>query len=372
MSRAELEWDVLFSADNFVGRSMKHGETAERSGEEGRRFAQRVYLPRMLGAALGVACVGGGLWQEGAAPWVWVLLLLNAAAWPRLAYGLAMRSDDPYRAEQRNLVVDSATGGVWIAAMGFNLVPSVVLIAMLAMDKAAIGGARLLARCLAAQAVAALTVAVVAGIDLAVIESSLVAQIASLPMLIAYPVAVGTSVYRLTRRVAALSTIDGLTQILNREHWERAAELEVHRCRRMGHSAALMMIDIDHFKAINDSHGHAAGDAAIRAVADILRDSLRKNDVPGRYGGEEFGVVLPGIGAAGAAATAERIRKRIESAVLESHHGVRATASIGFAALDRADADASAWIGRADRALYRAKQAGRNRCIDDNLVPQEA
>ena len=123
------------------------------------------------------------------------------------------------------------------------------------------------------------------------------------------------------------------------------------------------MLDIDHFKTVNDVHGHLAGDEALRTVASILRDSLRLQDVPGRYGGEEFGVVLPGADVRGAAVTAERIRKRIESAVVVSGSGVRVTVSIGFAALTPQDRDPAGWISRADRALYAAKAAGRNRAM---------
>src|SRR5258707_15452364 len=106
-----------------------------------------MYRPRTLGLALGAVCIGGGLWQQGAAAWLWALLLVNTLGWPHLAYPLALRSRDPYHAELRNLVADSAFGGAWIAGIGFNLMPSAVLVAMLAMDKAAVGGLRFLARC---------------------------------------------------------------------------------------------------------------------------------------------------------------------------------------------------------------------------------
>ena len=123
------------------------------------------------------------------------------------------------------------------------------------------------------------------------------------------------------------------------------------------------MLDIDHFKAINDRHGHPAGDAVLRAVARILRDTLRDDDLPGRYGGEEFCIVLPSTGAEGAAVAAERLRTRIEGAVLERRARIRATVSIGFAELEPQDADCAAGIARADRALYAAKAGGRNRCV---------
>jgi diguanylate cyclase len=339
--------------------------------EEGRRFARRIYLPRVAGVALVALCVGGGLWEAGAPPWVWALLALQTLAWPHLAYRLALRSRDPHRAELRNLMLDSAGGGVWIAAMHFSLAPSAVLAAMLAMDKAAVGGTRFLARGLAAQVAAAAVVALAASIEPQLLQSGNVARIASLPLLLFYPVMVGLTAYRLARRVRhqndelrTLSATDGLTGLPHHTSWEQAVEREFARARRYAQPAAVLMLDLDHFKAINDTHGHATGDAVLRAAAGVLRQLLREQDVPGRYGGEEFGVLLPATDAAGAAAMAERIRGRLDSRPLGGP-GVRVTASIGCAALDAADQSASAWIGRADRALYRAKAAGRNRCMSD-------
>jgi diguanylate cyclase len=341
----------------------------ERSVEEGQRFARRMYLPRVVGLGVGAVCVGGGLWEIGAPLWQWLILAAQSFVWPHFAYRIARRRPDPYRAELHNLIFDSAAGGAWVAAMGFNIVPSAVLVSMLAMDKAAVGGMRFLGRCLAAQIACALLVALLTGFDLH-LASRRVAELCSLPLLLAYPVTVGYAAYRLARRVrqtndllSMLSTLDGLTRLLNRISWEQAVANEFQRCRRIGHSSAVMMLDIDHFKAVNDAHGHQTGDAALRAVAAILRDSMRLHDVPGRYGGEEFGVVLPGIDEEGAAAIAERIRRRIEQSELDETRGVRVTVSIGYAALEPQDHDHGAWIAHADRALYAAKAAGRNRCM---------
>jgi len=345
----------------------------DRSIDEGQRFARRMYLPRVLGFGLGAVCIGGALWEIGAPLWQWLILATHTLVWPHFAYRIARSRPDPYRAELHNLVFDSAAGGAWVAAIGFNIVPSAVLVSMLAMDKAAVGGMRFLARCLAAQAACALFVALLTGFNLN-LASHRVAELCALPLLIAYPVTVGYAAYRLARRVrqtndllSMLSTLDGLTRLPNRMSWEQAVANEFQRCRRIGHSSAVMMLDIDHFKAVNDTHGHQTGDAALCAVAAILRDSLRLHDVPGRYGGEEFGVVLPGIDEAGAAAIAERIRNRIEQSLLEEKRGVRVTVSIGYAAIEPQHNDHGAWIAHADRALYAAKSAGRNCCIGSNV-----
>ena len=336
--------------------------------EEGQRFVRRMHLPRTIGLALGGVAIGTVLWTRGAHPLAWAALFVTALLWPHAAYALGRRGADPYRSELRSLTVDSALGGAWIAAMHFNLLPSVVLLAMLSMDKMAVGGARFLARTTAALALACLLVAAAGGFQ-AHPHTGFGEMLGTLPLLVVYPMTVGFITYRLARRVrdqnrllSEISRTDGLTRLLNRRYWEEAVADVFERCRHGGERACLLMLDIDHFKAINDRHGHPAGDEVIRRLGAILRDTLRQQDVPGRYGGEEFGIVLPDTRAAGAEAIAERVRKRIEAAVL-SASGIRATVSIGIAELDAADRDYSVWIAHADRALYAAKERGRNRSV---------
>ena len=352
-------------------RTVEQGDISGRPQDEGLRFAQRMRSLRMLGLALGAVCVGGALWSQGAHAPAWAALLLNALVWPHIAYPVARYSANPYRAELRNLMVDSACGGAWIALINFSPAPSAIIFTMMAMDKVSIGGLRFLARCLALQVAAATVVAMTFGVELHALSST-VERVATLPLLIVYPIAIGLTTYQLARRVrsqnqtlATLSSIDGLSGLLNRVHWEAAVAAEFQRCRRIGHASALVILDIDHFKAINDRHGHPVGDAVIREVALALRSAVRLHDVPGRYGGEEFGVVLPGTDVAGAEVLAERIRERIASMVLEPKKGVRATVSLGVAAFDPRDADQIDWISRADRALYAAKNSGRNRSVRD-------
>ena len=132
--------------------------------------------------------------------------------------------------------------------------------------------------------------------------------------------------------------------------------------RDVGESAAVLMLDIDHFKLVNDRHGHARGDAVLRHLAEVMRGCQRKIDTPGRMGGEEFALLLPGADLEAAAAYAERLRQCVaESPCRSDGTALAVTVSIGIACIYRQDINADAALNRADRALYRAKEAGRNR-----------
>jgi diguanylate cyclase (GGDEF)-like protein len=165
-------------------------------------------------------------------------------------------------------------------------------------------------------------------------------------------------------RLFQSATYEGLTGLLRREAVLEQLDRELERAARYGRPLAVAMADLDHFKRVNDRHGHLAGDALLRQVSQILSGSLRGTDWIGRYGGEEFLLVLPETGLAGAAAFAEKIRGRVEEMSLPVEDGppIRATVSIGLAALDgERKLTARDLIAEADRALYEAKNAGRNR-----------
>lgn len=161
-----------------------------------------------------------------------------------------------------------------------------------------------------------------------------------------------------------ISRTDGLTGLLNRKTWEQALRQEFKRFQRYNHSCSLIMFDIDHFKKINDSYGHPAGDEVIRRTAATLRDGLRESDIAGRYGGEEFAVILVDTDAGGARVVAERLRTKIEaSSVSYEKNIINYTISLGIAELSDKITDPTMWIDTADRGLYNAKRSGRNQSV---------
>jgi diguanylate cyclase (GGDEF)-like protein len=172
---------------------------------------------------------------------------------------------------------------------------------------------------------------------------------------------------RLFSRVEELATTDELTGLANRRHFFDLGERELVRARRNGDPLAAMMIDIDRFKDVNDRHGHQVGDQVIAAVAERLAALVRGNDVLGRYGGEEFALVLNAP--AGEDVTlAERLRRSLAERPVATGSGpIEVTISIGVTRLDSGDADLGALLARADRGLYAAKQAGRNRVLEVGL-----
>lgn len=160
-----------------------------------------------------------------------------------------------------------------------------------------------------------------------------------------------------------LSNIDPLTNLYNRRFFTEVIEAELHRSSRFRSYVSLLVVDIDHFKKVNDIYGHQAGDKVLSAVAEKLREGLRTYDIASRYGGEEFVLVLPNTPLDKAMEVAERLRKAVQSlSFLIPLDRVEVTVSIGLAAFPTQHVDCfNALFTRADAALYRAKQNGRNR-----------
>lgn len=177
-------------------------------------------------------------------------------------------------------------------------------------------------------------------------------------------------VWRLVRalerevRVLAPTVTDSLTGLANRRSLDRALDRELERHRRSGAPIGLVLIDIDDFRSVNDSYGHAQGDEVLNGVASVLRESTRDIDEPARWGGEEFAVVLPQTDLERAAELAERIRAaiaRLRVPRLRGGKDLRVTASLGVASVPECASDGDSLLDAAHKALLRAKRAGKNR-----------
>jgi len=345
----------------------------QKTGGKGLSLARRLYTSRTLGLALGLLCVAAAMQPLDPAPWVWGLMLFHGLLWPHVAYQWSRRSKLPYHAEHRNLLVDAMLGGFWVVAMQFNPLPAAATLSMMAMNNVAIGGLRFLLAGSVAQ-----MLGICIGLllfRLPFVPATTPLQIyASLPLLALYPLALGWICFRQAhtlseqkRELLALSRTDSLTGLLNHGAWKDQLNIELARCRRQrpGQSSggAIALIDIDHFKTINDTYGHVAGDIVLRQLSKMLKQNLRASDVAGRYGGDEFCVILPDLPLASAARAMEALRDRFATLGYDQSPALKVSLSIGLAAFNPEHGDATLWLHDADQALYEAKTGGRNRVI---------
>jgi len=170
---------------------------------------------------------------------------------------------------------------------------------------------------------------------------------------------------RLEADLREMAATDILTGLPNRRHFLAQLDQEIARVTRIEeHKASVLMIDVDHFKRVNDNHGHTTGDHVLRHISGLMRQTLRRVDTLGRIGGEEFAVILPGAELSAAQGFAERVRKKIaDSPALYDNQPIPLAISVGVTEISPGDASADKVLMRADRALYRAKEGGRNQVV---------
>ncbi|MBU8978029.1 diguanylate cyclase [Lysobacter sp. MMG2] len=328
-------------------------------------LAGRVYPFRILGMGLGVVPVMLVLYELQAHPLAWAWTVFSGYAWPHLAWLHARTARDPNRAELPNLTFDSMIAGSLVPLMHFTVLPSVVLLTVATADKVNSGVRGLWLRSLVGMGVSLLAMGLVTGFAVRA-HTSMPVLLACLPILVVHTLAVSLSTYRLIRhvqkqntRLDELSRFDALTGLESRRHWQEQASALLQRHRAGADSATLLLVDIDHFKAINDRCGHATGDDVLRGIADVIRHAAPVGSHAGRLGGDEFAIALS-VPVHEAHVVAEEIRAGVATLGFAEWPELRCTVSVGVATPPPDNATLRDWTEAADRALYRAKAQGRN------------
>jgi diguanylate cyclase len=327
---------------------------------------KNIYSLRIIGMALGGLLVSGVLYEQQTGWPQWSFMVLSCLLWPHLAYWHARRAIDPHRAETLNLLVDSAIAGAWVPLMHYSLLPSAVLVLVTTLDKLSSGIRFLWLKSLPGLVGTGLMLALWLRPQ-PLLDASLLVIVCSLPLLVMHTLAVSVASHRLIRTVARQNKVleelrrnDTLSGLFAREHWLQLADAAYQRFRASGQPACLMMIDIDHFKTINDRFGHTVGDEVVRAFGLNVRQCLRPTDWAGRYGGDEFAVLCPATQLEDARVIAQRVKEQVGEIRVREVPDLKISCSIGLAAVSERHHDLRAWINDADAVLYQAKHGGRN------------
>jgi diguanylate cyclase (GGDEF)-like protein len=337
------------------------------------------------------------LGDKGYGSVIWILLALQFLVYPHLLFWRASRAADPLRTELDHLLLDAFLVGLWMAGIGFPVWIAFMLFMCTSVNNAITRGRRGIFLSVLAFSGGALVAGLGGGLHWSP-QTGWPVTVLCIGGLAIYVLAIGDithsrndklretrtrllegeqallranevlcrqldEIYLLQEKLREQANRDPLTGLYNRRFLDATLQREVARCRRGGQAPCLLMIDIDDFKRINDSHGHIAGDEVLCRTAGGLQDCVRMTDTCGRWGGEEFLCVLPDTGEAGAQDLADRMRLHVEAlAVPWQDRSLTVTISIGLARL-QAGETADAFITRADAALYRAKETGRNRVV---------
>ncbi len=320
--------------------------------------------------------------DTGASATLWVLMGLQFLVYPHLAYLFARHAADQRRAEMRNQLADGLLAGAWAAALGLPLWIVFTMFAGTCLHMVTFYGYAGLPRVFAAMGTGAALVWASGRAAPMQLQTDLATTLLSMLALTLFFVAFAHDGYRramrqhraeqtLRAQVSEISALqaqlqdqavrDPLTGLHNRRHLAEVLPAALARCRADGTSLAVVLIDLDHFKQINDRHGHAAGDAVLQVLARLMQARIRPQDMACRYGGEEFLLVMGGATLEVAQQRADALRRSFQQGGIRfgDLHLV-ATLSCGVAAFPGHGHDADTLLRAADAALYRAKAAGRN------------
>ena len=347
------------------------------------------YLHRTFLFANAFAFFAAHAWSRQPSLGLWALLAGTFLAYPQVVYWRALRAADTQKAELQNLVFDCFIVAIPTAVLGFPLWPTYTLLITTTMNNAFTSGMRAVVLALVAFAAGSLLGGSLAGFPVRP-DTSIVVTALSIFALTWFLLSIGSTAYEralklrstreeLKRRIAEIDALqvqlreqairDPLTGLYNRRYLQSTMDREMARCARDRTPMCVMLLDLDFFKRINDRHGHQAGDEVILSMAKMLSSESRQQDVPCRYGGEEFMLLLPNMSLAAARQRAEDWRRRFaEMRIDAGGQCIGTTVSIGIAEFPAHGKTAQALIECADQAMYRAKSAGRDRVVGYELA----
>ena len=360
-------------------------------------LVQTDYALRTLSFAAVFVAVALDWWDKGASRTMWILLALQFLVYPHLVYVRACRAKVPHDAEIDNLLIDSLLIGVWVAALHFAVWPSFTLWLASTLNIIIVRGAK---------GMRDGTILFVSGVLLSIIlfgfrfepDTGWPTTLLLMFGISAYLIAIGNASNNrnrqlrktreqlrlgeqamhdsndiLEQRLAEIEVLqerlkeqairDPMTGLFNRRYLDTIVPHELARCEREKAPLSLMMMDLDHFKHVNDTYGHQGGDEVLKALANLLLENVRASDVACRYGGEEFLLLLPNMHCDDALLRAEQWRAAFAATtVMYAGTSIRATLSIGIACYPQDGASVEELTRCADLALYKAKEQGRN-CV---------
>ncbi|WP_295532416.1 sensor domain-containing diguanylate cyclase [uncultured Pseudacidovorax sp.] len=327
--------------------------------------------------------VGSHLAVVGASFTAWALLALQFLLYPQFAYFAAVRSEDQRKAEHRNQLLDGFWAGCWMAGLGFPLWISFTMFAGACLHMVVFYGLRGLPMVLGAMGLGAGMVALTGNWSGTHFDTDLRTTALSMVSLTLFFVTYALDGYRramyqhasemklraqveeikaLQARLYEQTMCDPLTGLFNRRHLEKALPSAIESAQAEGHELALLIVDIDHFKNVNDRYGHDVGDEVLKSVASIMQTAAQPEELVYRYGGEEFVILLPGCTADAAMRRAEQLRSQfLQTPLVLGEGAIHGTLSCGISVYPTHGANARELLRSADAALYRAKAKGRNR-----------
>lgn len=330
------------------------------------RFVRRMYLMRVLGTFLCFFPILSTLDELDRALWLRALLAVNAFVWPTLAYLRARNARVPLVAEHQNLVIEAGAGGFWIAMMALNPLPCVVIATILLADRMAAGGVVLMRKAAVIMFCVFAVTWLCTGMEIQP-EVSQRTMFATLPLIAIYLLALcaltdslAGKLRQKSHELERIAMKDPLLDIANRRLLEKRIAWELSRLQNACGDSALVFIDLDNFKEVNDRYGHKVGDAMLETVSQILHVATRSSDTPARLGGDEFVVLLPDTSQEEAVMIAHRIMEATAVITALPDSKLPLTLSIGVACARPDMEDVAAWLKAADDALYEAKRRGKN------------